>query len=363
MTKTVDVKRQDLAPEKSIQEQVHERREAMEAQREESDKPRKDFLLTGKGNKDHDFFEVQNYQPEVGEQPHKEVEEFSESEREKWLRTGDLPAAKPNGKAAEKKEEAPAAKPPERPKLANYRDEKGEIKHDDYEKALDKYEADKTAFNEQQAAKHIEAPIDAQLDKEIFEEIGKKRDWWNEEGHADAHKTMPERTAAGIQALTAEEKAVIAGSPVRTMQLNPELDSFLGHAMARLKNLGRVHLELAKDHGIVKRMNEDWVKTANNPKARWATEQSIRYVLKLIDKQAGSVSSGSTAHRPNGADRKLTRAGRPPMEAAGASSSPADDGSSDAAWRRKDLSVDARGELYRERKNKEEADARRRRRR
>jgi hypothetical protein len=57
-------------------------------------------------------------------------------------------------------------------------------------------------------------------------------------------------------------------------------------------------------------------------------------------------------------EKKLTRAGKPPSEAAGASSSPADDGSPEAAWRRKDLSPADRGELYRERKNKEDREKR-----
>ena len=363
--KEIDVKRGGGEPTKSVKEEITERRAAIEQHREEREKPRKDFMA-GKGGKASDHFElvtnretVEGYANQDGAP--ESAESLSESARERWLRTGELPEKKPNGKAAEKKEEAQAAKPPERPKMADYKGENGQIKNDEYEAALDRYEADKTEFAKQQETKQNESAVDAQLDKEIFEEIGKRRDWWNEEGHAEAHKTMPERTVAGIQALSQEEKNVIANSPVRTMKLDPEFDTFLGHAMAGLKNLGRVHLELARDPGIVKRMNEDWTKSAGKQKERWSTEMSTRYVLRVIDKRSGS-GSALAASAKNGAERKpLTRAGRPPIEASGSSSTPADDGSAEAAWRRKDLTQEERGELYRTRKNEEESEARRKR--
>jgi len=355
----VEEKHVNFAPSKpeakSPQEQRIERNEAIEKIREEKEQPRKDFLLSGKG-KASEFFDVTTNRAEVeaftGKQTHKEIEDLTESEREKFLRDGELIPAKPNGKAAE----TPAAKPPERPKLADYRDENGEIKHEDYEKALDRYEAEKTAFEKQQAA----APkIDAELDREAFEEIGRRQDWWAEPSHIESHKTMPQRTVAALQALSPEEKSVIANSPVRTMQLNPQLDAFLGHALADVKNLAHVHVELARDPAIMQRVADDWAKTAPGTKERWVTEQAIRYVLKIMDKRGKSAGS-----RPNGAARRtdnLTRAGKPPAEAAGGTSSPSDDGSSEAAWKRKDLSSEERGELYRTRKNAEEAAARRKR--
>jgi hypothetical protein len=366
-TKEITVEPKKLGVEKSIQEELHERREAIEADREKREKPRKDFML-GKGGKASDHFDVttnREFQERMTNQDGapESVDSLSESAREKWLRTGELPEKKPNGKATEKKAE-PQAKQPERPKMADFRGEDGQVEFDKYEAALDRYEVDKSEFEKQAGQKNAEPQFTEEqlkdLDREIFDEIGKRRDWWAEEGHADAHKTLPDRTVTAIKALSQEEKNIIASSPVRTMQLHEELDRFLGHAMAGLKNLGRVHVELARDHGIVKRMNDDWVESAGNPKARWATEQSIRYVLKLIDKQAGKVGNGNSGGREI---PKLTRAGRPPVESSGASSSPADDGSAEAAWKRKDLSAEARGELYRERKNKEESDARRSRRR
>jgi hypothetical protein len=167
MSKSDGVKEVTIKPdsdprEKSIQEQRIERNEAMEADRVAREKPRTDYMLTGKG-KASDHFElvtdretVERYTNQDGAP--QSVEELSESAREKWLRTGELPEKKSNGKPAEKKaEETDAAKPealakPERPKLADYRDEEsGEIKQEDYEKALDKYEADKTAFEKQEA--------------------------------------------------------------------------------------------------------------------------------------------------------------------------------------------------------------------
>jgi hypothetical protein len=227
------------------------------------------------------------------------------------------------------------------------------LKMDDYEKALDKYEVDKAEFAKQQAAPKAEV---AQLDNEIFEQINKNPKWWEEPEHAEAHRTMPERTVAGIKALSEQEKQVIASSPVRTMQLDTEFDNFLGHAMARVKNLGKIHLEFARSPDLVKRMNEDWIKSRTDPKFRWATERVIRYMLHSWDKKAGS---GVAASKPNGGERQLTRAGRPPVEATGSHSSPADDGSAEAAWKRKDLTTEERGELYRTRKNEEEAKARR----
>ena len=112
---------------------------------------------------------------------------------------------------------------------------------------------------------------------------------------------------------------------------------------------------------MLKRINDDWVKTATIRKERWATEQSINKCPRVIDKKAGAASS--TKANGSTGPRKLTQAGKPPVEAGGGSSSPEDDGSAEAAWKRKDLSAEARGELYRERKNKEESYARRSRRR
>lgn len=376
ISKEIDVKRGGGGePKKSIGEQQNERLAAIRQDKKDREKPRRDFLA-GKGGEGSDHFDIDSNADEIesftGKAVHEEVEDLSESAREKWLRTGELPEKKPNGKAAAKKEEPQAAKPPDRPKIADFQKD-GQIDQEGYEAALDRYEADKSAFEKEQSAKpngeeqteeqkQHDAKLDelaarGEIDKELYEEVAKKRDWWNEEGHAELHKTMPERTVAGIKALSPQEKNIIARSPVRTMQLDAEFDGFLGHAMARVKNLGRIHLELARDPALVKRMNEDWIKSKYDPKFRWATEKTIRYMLQLWDKKAASAGSGA---KPNGAERQLTRAGKPPSEAAGASSSPRDDGSSDAAWRRKDLSMEERGELYRERKNQEEVDAKRR---
>ena len=375
ITKEVDVKRAGEQGQ-STKEQLDERRAAIEQDRQDREKSRRDFMLTGKG-KASDHFELVTNRETVERYTNQDgapqtTEELSESAREKWLRTGELPEKKPNGKAAEKKaEETQAAEPPTRPKFSDFRKD-GEIDQEGYEAALDRYELERTEFQKRQAERKnaeetfTEEEIDKNLDKEIFQEISARQDWWNEEGHADAHKALSDRTVAAIKALSPEEKNIIAASPVRTLKLHDELDRFLGHAMARLKNLGRVHVELARDPGMLQRMNEDWVKSEKDPKLRWSTQQSIRYVLKHIDKKAGSASNDAKPNAStNGAERepvrKLTSAGKPPIEAAGASSSPADDGSSDAAWKRKDLSAEEKGELYRERKNREDADARRKR--
>jgi hypothetical protein len=340
---------------KTTQQQLIERREAVEANRREREKPREDYLKTGKG-KASDHFEVTTNRETVERFSNqdgapKTFEDFTESEREKFLRDGELIPAKPEAKAAEKKAGGPA-----RPKLTDFVKD-GAVDNDGYEKALDRYETDKSAFEKAQGGRKAEPEFDPQLDRELYEEVGKRRDWWAEEGHAEAHKTLQTRTVQSLQALSQGEKNIIANSPVRAIQLNPEFDSFLGHAMARVKNLGRIHLELAVSPELVKQMNQDWIKSADNPKMRWSTERAIRYMLHSWDKKAGSASGGS-----NGGDRKterkLTQASGF-REAAGGSSAPADDGSAEAAWKRKDLSQEERGETYRQRKNEEEAAARR----
>jgi len=312
-TKEITVTPRRLENEKSTQEELIERREAIEKDREAKEKPRKDFMLTGKG-KASDHFDVttnrdtvERYTDQTGAP--QSTEELSESAREKWLRTGDLPAAKSNGRA--------------------------------------KQQAEPQFTKEQLEANGI--------DWEVWQDIENQGDnWWDTREHQEAARTMTDRTVKAIQALSPEEKAIISASPVQTMQIDPEFDSFLAHATARAKNLGRVHVELCRDPAFVERINADWKNTANNPTARRHVEQSIRHVLAVIDKRAGTANSNGSR-----GPRKLTQAGRPPIESSGASSSPSDDGSSEAAWKRKDLSTEAKGELYRERKNKEEANARR----
>lgn len=376
ITKEVDVKRGGGEQGKSIQEELYERREAVEKHRQEQEKPRKDFL-SGKAGKASDYFDVttnretvEKYVDQTGAP--EEVENLSESAREKWLRTGELPEKKPNGKAAERKAEA--AKPPERPKLADYRDENGEVKHEDYEKALDKYEADKTAFDKQEAdAKNAEPKKTeqektepTQEDREVLAEVERESETWHTEpAHAEAMKTFPQRWQAMQAALTPEQKSQVEASVKAIGQTIPaDLNRFVLGALARTKNMGAVYVELMRQPGLLLSINHDWMRSANWQKSpdalklRINTDKAIRHMLKVFDRRAGSATNGTGEKSA----RKLTQAGKPFLESAGASSSPADDGSSEAAWKRKDLTQDERGELYRTRKNAEESARRRRRR-
>jgi hypothetical protein len=244
----------------SIQEELHERRAAIEQERKEREQPRKDFML-GKGGKASDHFELVTNRETVERFTNQDgapqsVEELSESAREKWLRTGELPERRSNGKAAAKKEEPQAPKPPERPKLADYRGEDGQIDNERYEQALDRYEADKTEFAKQQAEQKNAAQPQGEIDKETFEEFKKERqDFWNEAEHSEAHKTFPDRMVRVIQALTPAEKQILVNSPVGKLKLHGDLDGYLGHALSRVKNLGRVLVVLNKDVPLMERIN------------------------------------------------------------------------------------------------------------
>ena len=85
-----------------------------------------------------------------------------------------------------------------------------------------------------------------------------------------------------------------------------------------------------------------------------------RAIRKLVALEAGVKQELTKQAKETPAPKEnLTKAGKPPAEAQGGSSSPADDGSPDAAWKRKDLTPEQRGELYRERQNEVERAKRR----
>ena len=165
-TKEVDVVRGGGEPGKTVQEELHERREAVEQIRKDKEKPRDDFMLTGKGKASEHFDVTTNreFQERMTNQDGapESVDSLSESAREKWLRTGELPEKKPNGKAAEKKAE-PQAQEPVRPRLADFIKD-GQTDNEGYEKALDRYEQEKAAFKGDWQFFTRE-----EIDKEIFE--------------------------------------------------------------------------------------------------------------------------------------------------------------------------------------------------
>ena len=344
-------------------------------------------------------------QPQQPNNPpqHKEVENFSDAERTEWLKTGKMPAleevktdssleadasaaSKPASKdgkeavaggkesgsgpgkkarssdenwraleaernterekreAAEKEleeyrtgkrkpeEKKEAAGPkllelPKRPSMSQFRDAAGALEFEKYEAALDKYETDKEAYTNQQvqlrgAAQQQEQSIKT-WQAELKTKYGEKADG------IDVKKTMD--------------------ALVGTLQEAPAFFMFL--------NDSEVFTDLVYVLGTDPKLNE-LLADAKDPKTM------TRAIRKLVALEAGVKAE--LAKQTNGAgksegERKftpLTKAGKPPAEAAGGTSSPEDDGSPEAAWKRKDLSAADRGELYRERKNKQDREKR-----
>jgi hypothetical protein len=317
-TQVVHEKEASLVPDskagKSTGEELRERRQAVEQEREKREQPRKDFLR-GKGGKASDHFEIisngettERFSDQTGAP--QSTEELSESARERWLRTGELPAK--DSKEAEK----PA----------------GEGAKDD-EKS-----GEKPGEKEKPAASAMDSG-----------------DWdWSTPEHAKAVGEVSARLQRDMKAQPDFEELNAASAKIK---MPAPLMGFLQHALAEVPNPANVMRVLVKNPAVVREMAADFLLSEGDGKHRVAVLKAIRDVVHLAGKEGKAGGGGNGA---GGAmDRKLTRAGRPPIEAGGASSSPSDDGSSDAAWKRKDLSPEARGELYRERKNDEEVAARR----
>jgi len=336
-------------------------------------------------------------QPAASSAPqHKEVEHFSEDERKAWLKDGTMPpleeepkdkkdssleadasaASKPASEAGGKEpgsgpgkkarsqdenwralaaerdtlkaareaaenelkewregkrkpeEKKPDAGPkllevPKRPSMAQFRDDAGALDFEKYEAALDKYETDKEAYTRQEvnirtAAQQQEAAV---------------KTWQGElkEKYGDKASGLDVKKTADILAGTMRD------APAFFMFLNDsEVFTDLLYVLGTDPKLDELIAE-AKDQKTVTRAVRKLV----------ALEAGVKAELKKQEKEP-----------PKADDKKLTRAGKPPTEAAGGSSAPEDDGSADAAWRRKDLSASERGELYRERKNKEDREKR-----
>lgn len=336
-------------------------------------------------------------QPAANNPPqHKEVEDFSEAERTEWLKTGAMPAleteekvppvkkdekqasstpvkesagsgpAKKDKSSSERTAEEKEAekelnfkalrerterleaeldefrtgkkKPeekkvdenapkllelPKRPQMAQFRDAAGEMDFEKYEAALDKYETDKEAYTNQQVQIRTAAAQQEQSIKtwqaELKTKYGEKADG------IDVKKTVD----------------ALAG----TLRDAPAFFMFL--------NDSEVFTDLVYVLGTDPKLDE-LLAEAKDPKTM------TRAIRKLVALEAGVKAELAKQDKmPVRIDKKLTAAGKPPAEAAGGTSSPEDDGSADAAWKRKDLSAEERGELYRERKNKEDREKRR----
>lgn len=325
---------------------------------------------------------------------HKEVENFSEAERAEWLKTGAMPLleeekdlpVKKDGKQApstpvkesagsgpakqdrsaeekeaekelnfkalrertdrleaelddyktgkkkpeEKKVETAAAGPklleaPKRPKMMDFKNADGGLDSEKYEAALDDYETKKEAYTNQQvqirgAAQQQEQSIKT-WQAELKTKYGEKADGIDVKKTVDALASTLNDAPAFFMFLNDSE---VFTDLVYVLGTDPKLDELLAEA--------------------------------KDPKTM------TRAVRKLVALEAGvKAELAKQAKEPDKADGKdkLTKAGKPPTEAAGSSTAPADDGSSEAAWKRKDLTAEERGELYRERKNKEDREKRR----
>jgi hypothetical protein len=365
ITKEVDIKRGGGERGASIQQEIYERREAVEAHRRESEKPRADYLRTGKGD-GKQFFDVETNLETIKrftdqDGAPKPFEEYTESEREKFLRDGELIPAKAKKKedrvATPEEVRAAEAQPPVRPKFADYTKD-GQLDQEKYEKALDAYETAKSEFEKSQSAKQrdeSQKPTEQDEEPSHFEGEGAKK--WTQKAHDERMESLKSL----VQEIHKQgEKDTNAPFNRIKLPTTPKAVNFFMHLIADTRN-PRAVLEYIADHKVT----EHWIEN------QWWSDKGIPKIIgdiHAIDRRVGGKRANATASNGsavNGAvrkeARKLTGAGRPPAEASGGGSSSSDDGSSEAAWRRKDLSTEARGELYRERKNAEEVAARRKR--
>jgi hypothetical protein len=229
-------------------------------------------------------------------------------------------------KPEEKKADANAPKLlelPKRPKMADFM-ANGALDSDKYEAALDKYEEDKTAYTNQQVQIRTAAQQQEQSVKTWETELKAK--------YGDK--------SAGVKVKETVDK--LAG----TMQTAPGFFLFL--------NDSKVFTDLLYVLGGAEFKLDELLAEAREPKTAMSAVRKLRDIERDIE-----IELAKQAKEPASKKENLTKAGVPPKEAAGGGSTPEDDGSPDAAWKRKDLTQEARGELYRERQNKLERDKRR----
>lgn len=329
---------------------------------------------------------------------HKEVENFSEAERAEWLKTGAMPQleeekvspvkkddtqassipvkkAEDQGSAKQDKsaEEKEAEKElnfkalrerterleaeleefrtgkkkveekkdaglkllelPVRPKMKDFMNTEGALDSDKYETALDKYETDKSAYISQQTQLRTAAAQQEQFVNTWKSELAQK--------YGDKAKDLDVKKTIDALAKTQTE------APAFFFMLN-SADNFSD----LLYVLGGKEFKL-----------DELLAEARDPKTVTKAIRKLRDIERDIEselaKQAAAKSKKSDDSKSEEKKDNLTRAGKPPLEAAGGDGTPADDGSPDAAWKRKDLTSEQRGELYRERQNKLEREKRR----
>lgn len=221
---------------------------------------------------------------------------------------------------------------PKRPKVAEFTDGNGNFNVAKYEEALEKYDTDKEAYNAQQTQlRGAKAEQERTLNTWGAELKAKYGDGASK---VDVKKTVDQL--------------------VSTMQEAPAFFAFLNDSEVFTDLL----YVLGTDENLPALIEEAKKNPTKAIRRLIALEEGVRVELAKFA-EAKKKANGSAEDGEQGGGRKLTQAGKPPSESAGSSSSPNDDGSPDAAWRRKDLSPSERGELYRERKNKEEREKKR----
>lgn len=339
---------------------------------------------------------------------HKEVFDFTPEERDAWLKTGDMPvkekppvaesAPKPAAETSGKKPESgtgenrdkdrnwkelrearesadkrvkeletelaelrkpkpaeskapetakaePAAtaglpKAPERPKrprMSEHLNKDGALDSEKYEAALDKYEQDLAEY---------QPKLDAyNKARESFEN-------WRKETTARTEKVNG--TWKGIQ-----EKGKELIPDWEQLQKTPEAQSLvmLGDPLERycrdLGDEGRPDIAARMVEYLLRKPAD--FKRITGLSAKKQMEEYAALEVAILDELSGKTKKEEKEEKP---ERKLTNAGRPPIEPTGGSASPDDDGSPEAAFKRKDLTQEKRGELYRERQNKLEIERR-----
>lgn len=338
---------------------------------------------------------------------HKEVFDFTSEERDAWLKTGDMPlkekppvagsAPKPAADSGEKPESGtgdkrdkdknwkelrearesadkrvkeletelaelrkpkPAdSKPPEtakaepsaqaglpkqperpkRPRMSEHLNKEGALDSEKYEAALDKYEQDLAEY---------QPKLDAyNKARESFEN-------WRKETTARTEKVNG--TWKGIQ-----EKGKELIPDWEQLQKTPEAQSLvmLGDPLERycrdLGDEGRPDVAARLVEYLLRKPAD--FKRIIGLSAKKQMEEYAALEVAILDELSGKTKKEEKEEKP---ERKLTNAGKPPVEPTGGSSSPEDDGSPDAAFKRKDLTPDQRGELYRKRMNDKEIERR-----
>lgn len=339
-------------------------------------------------------------EPKAAPPAHKEVEHFSDAERTEWLKTGAMPPleeVKKDSPSDDKSKDASAASKPasaaggkdsgsgpgkkERDEERNWRTLESErdtlrAKAEAAEKELEEFRTGKR--------KPEEPPPEAAAFKLLEKpKLPKPRDFLVagtqsvDEEKYDAACTQYEKDS---DAFLAQQKDIIGKEREQERYVTnwqSEIKTIYGKEIA-IENIHKVvgklaetqqkspavfvHLQTSKffPH-LVKVFEGDpvlldkFIAQANDPKtfpdavrALFGMERDIETELEKQKKEPAEKEA-----------KPLTKAGKPPAEAAGGSSTPEDDGSAESAWKRKDLSATERGELYRERKNKEEREKKR----